>query len=155
MRDNDIDIESDELSEDFGRALAAPFPPAIENGHVATFDPAELAQPLDESIGPLPLNRSRSRIRAEKSDRGQGCRLLRARGERPRGCTAEQGDERAAIHSITSSARASSVGGMVRPSALAALRLITSSNRVGCSSRMSAGRAPLRIRSTWPTACRN
>src|SRR5262245_639327 len=87
MRDNDIDVESDELSEDFGRAVAASFSPAIENAHVATFDPAKLAQPLHESIGPLPL--SRSRVRAEKSDRGQSCRLLRPRRERPRGCTAE------------------------------------------------------------------
>jgi hypothetical protein len=38
--------------------------------------------------------------------------LLRARGERPRGRrAAEQGDEIAAFHSITSSAMASSVGG--------------------------------------------
>ena len=35
-------------------------------------------------------------------------------------------------HSITSSARASSVGGTSRPSALAVLRLMTSSNLVGC-----------------------
>ena len=34
-------------------------------------------------------------------------------------------------HSITSSARAMIVGGMVRPSALAALRFMTSSNLVG------------------------
>jgi hypothetical protein len=34
-------------------------------------------------------------------------------------------------YSITSSARASSVGGMSRPSAFAVLRLITSSNLVG------------------------
>src|SRR5262249_46998755 len=34
-------------------------------------------------------------------------------------------------HSITSSARASTVGGTSTPSALAVLRLITSSNRVG------------------------
>src|SRR5262249_10321752 len=40
---------------------------------------------------------------------------------------AEQRDELAAPHSITSSARASSVGGTVRPSALAVLRLMTSS----------------------------
>ena len=40
---------------------------------------------------------------------------------------AEQRDELAAHHSITSSARASSVGGMSRPSALAVLRLITNS----------------------------
>src|SRR5262245_14630123 len=36
------------------------------------------------------------------------------------------------IYSITSSTRVSSVGGTVRPSALAVLRLITSSNLVGC-----------------------
>ena len=38
-------------------------------------------------------------------------------------------------HSITSSARASSVGGTSRPSALAVLRLMTSSNLVGCLHR--------------------
>jgi hypothetical protein len=41
--------------------------------------------------------------------------LLRARRERPRGRAAEQRDELAtAAHSITSSASASSVGGMCR-----------------------------------------
>jgi hypothetical protein len=43
------------------------------------------------------------------------------------------------IHSITSSARASNEGGTVRPSALAALRLIASSNLVGCQTGKSAG----------------
>src|SRR6516165_9751158 len=38
----------------------------------------------------------------------------------------EQRDERAAAHSITSSARASSVGGTSRPGAVAVLRLMTS-----------------------------
>jgi hypothetical protein len=38
-----------------------------------------------------------------------------------------------AFYSITSSARASNVGGMFKSSALAVLRLITSSNFVGCS----------------------
>jgi hypothetical protein len=56
---------------------------------------------------------------------------LRARRERPCGRAAEEGDELAAFHSITSSARAMSVGGTVRPSTLAVLRLITSSNFVG------------------------
>jgi hypothetical protein len=36
--------------------------------------------------------------------------LLRARRERPCGRAAEQRDELAALHSITSSARASSIG---------------------------------------------
>src|SRR5258707_14107830 len=45
-------------------------------------------------------------------------------------------------HSITSSARASSDGGTVRPSALAVFRLITSSNLVGCSTGRSAASRP-------------
>src|SRR5207248_1187110 len=52
------------------------------------------------------------------------------------------------LYSITSSARASNVGGTVRPSALAVLRLITSSNLVGCSTGRSEGLVPLRILST-------
>src|SRR6266487_694899 len=51
-------------------------------------------------------------------------------------------------HSITSSARASSVGGTSRPSALAVLRLITNSNLVDCWTGRSDGFAPLRILST-------
>src|SRR6266478_4730811 len=48
-------------------------------------------------------------------------------------------------YSITSSARARIDGGTVRPSALAVLRLTTSSNVVGCCTGKSAGLAPLRI----------
>jgi hypothetical protein len=50
------------------------------------------------------------------------------------------------LHSITSSAIARMPGGMVRPSALAALRLITSSNLVGRITGRSAGFSPLRTR---------
>src|SRR5215471_14897449 len=51
--------------------------------------------------------------------------LLRARRKRPRGCrAAEECDELAPrTHSITSSARATSIGGTSMPSALAVLRL--------------------------------
>jgi hypothetical protein len=49
------------------------------------------------------------------------------------------------IHSITSSARASSIAGISRPSAFAVLRLILSSNLVGRSNGISPGLAPLRI----------
>ena len=52
------------------------------------------------------------------------------------------------LYSITASARASNVCGMVRPSAFAVLRLITNSILVGCSIGRSAGLAPLRIFST-------
>ena len=52
------------------------------------------------------------------------------------------------LYSITSSARTSSVGGTVMPSALAVLRLMTHSNLVGCSTGRSAGVVPL---TTWST----
>ena len=72
--------------------------------------------------------------------------LLRPRRQRPRGRRAtEQRDELASPHSITSSARASSVGGTSRPSALAVLRFRMSSNFVGCMTGRSAGLAPERI----------
>ena len=58
-------------------------------------------------------------------------------------------------YSITSSARASSVGGTVKPSALAVLRLIASSYLVGACTGRSAGFSPLRMRSTYPAARRN
>jgi hypothetical protein len=56
-------------------------------------------------------------------------------------------------YSITSSARASSVCGKSRPSALEVLRLIASSNLIGCCTGRSAGAglAPLRTRPVWPT----
>src|SRR5258706_1489748 len=59
------------------------------------------------------------------------------------------------LHSITSSARASSVGEMVRPSALAGLRLTTNSNLFGACTGSSPGLAPRRIRSTYVAARRN
>src|SRR5262249_20275279 len=62
-------------------------------------------------------------------------RLLRARRERPRSRAADERDELAALHprnhSITSSARASTVAGISRPSPFAVLRLTTSSYLVG------------------------
>src|SRR5262249_28071167 len=57
--------------------------------------------------------------------------------------------------SITSSARASSCGGTSRPSALAVLRLITSSYLVGACTGRSAGFSPLRMQSTYWAAERN
>ena len=58
-------------------------------------------------------------------------------------------------YSINSSAVASSVGGIVTPSALAVLRLITSLYLVGACTGRSAGFSPLRMRSTLPAARRN
>src|SRR5262249_51905688 len=76
--------------------------------------------------------------------------VLRMRRNRPRGRrAAEQRDELAAFHhSITSSASASSLGGMSRPSALAATTLMTNSYFVGISTGKSPGFAPLRMGAT-------
>ena len=52
------------------------------------------------------------------------------------------------VYWITSSSRSSSDGGIVIPSALAVLRLITSSKCIGCSMGKSPGLAPRRILST-------
>src|SRR5215467_5235434 len=75
-------------------------------------------------------------------------RRLRTDRERPRRRAAEQRDERAPLHSITSSARKRNDSGIVRSMALAALRLMVSANRVGTSTGRSAGLAPFRILST-------
>src|SRR5215472_7070613 len=55
---------------------------------------------------------------------------------------------RRVAYSITSSAKTSSVGGIVRPSAFAVFALITNSNLIGCSTGRSDGLAPLMILST-------
>ncbi len=76
-------------------------------------------------------------------------RLLRPRCHRPRGRAAKQRDELPPPdHSITSSARASSVDGTSMPSVLAVLRLMTSSYLVGACTGRSAGFSPFRMRST-------
>ena len=72
------------------------------------------------------------------------------------GCMRLFGDHigpRIAFHySMTSSARARMAGGMGRPRALAVLRLILSRNVVGCSTGISAGFAPRKMRSTKSAA---
>src|SRR5947207_812531 len=57
-----------------------------------------------------------------------------------------------ASYSITSSARASSVGGIASPSAFAVLRLMTNRYLDACSTGSSAGLAPLRILSIYVAA---
>ena len=65
------------------------------------------------------------------------------------GRTGEQRDDLPpSNHSITSSARASTIGGTSRPRALAVFRLITISYFVGTCTGRSAGFSPLRMRST-------
>src|SRR3954447_3110551 len=75
------------------------------------------------------------------------CWLLSARrhGRRDRRA-AEQCDELAPPHSITSSAKASRLAGIVMPNSLAVFRLITNSNLVGTQTGRSPALSPLRMR---------
>src|SRR5262249_51201006 len=85
----------------------------------------------------------------QHADPSHAITLLRPCRKRPGSRAAEQRDDFAATdHSITSSARASTVAGTSSPSALAVLRLITSSYLVGACTGRSAGFSPLRMRST-------
>jgi hypothetical protein len=59
----------------------------------------------------------------EHADAPYAVALPRPRRERPRRRAAEEGDELAALHSITSSAMASSIGGMSSPIAPGGLEI--------------------------------
>src|SRR5215472_13801130 len=87
----------------------------------------------------------------DKSDPPNLARLC-ASCERPHGgSAAEKRNELPPSHSITSSASCWSLSGTSRPKALAVLRLITSSNLVGCSTGNSAGLAPrITLATIWP-----
>src|SRR5262245_38621261 len=104
------------------------------NPQVVTVGPAQLLQRLEERchVG-LPFGIASVGGGATEYAYAPHARtLLRVGRDRPCACrTTEQRDERASVHSMTSSARASNDGGTVRPSVLAVLRLITSSNLVG------------------------
>src|SRR5262245_49588648 len=100
---------------------------------VTAVDPTQLLQSL------LECRNAGGRFRVVRgyghkhADAPHVFRPLRLRIEWPRGRRAPKNrDELPPLHSITSSARASSEGGMARRTALAVLRLITNSNLVGC-----------------------
>src|SRR6516165_4551973 len=90
-RNDDVDLEMDELGRDLGGALGAPLRPAILNRDGAALDPAKLTQSLHQSSGPWMPSCS---VRTQEPDGRQSARWLRPRPERPCGCrAAEQTDE--------------------------------------------------------------
>src|SRR5262249_46552021 len=142
-RSDDRDLAMNEVGRLRRQSLVSAFRPAILDRHVLAIYVAGFLQSLAKRgcVEGIPL----WRCAVEESDHRHR-RLLRARREGPSGRrAAEQADERAPPHSITSSASASSLGGISRPSVFVVLRLITNSNLVGCSTGRSEGLAPLRI----------
>src|SRR6266853_251971 len=130
---DDVGREGNQFRRIFANALGVARAPADVNADIAAVGPARLRQRLCErQEAGLPCRIVRSYVH-EHADASHALGLLRTRREWPSGCgTTEQCDELAALHSITSSARASSIGGTSRPSAFAVLRLITNSSLTGC-----------------------
>src|SRR5262249_12337485 len=121
VRNDHIDLEPGELGGDLGQSLAASLRPPIFAPSVAALAPAKLTQSLDKGGGPFPLCRCRPRAQQTHE---RGFAPLRARPARPRrGRAAEQRDELAPLHSITSSARRRKDSGIFSPIALAVVRL--------------------------------
>src|SRR5262249_33154619 len=129
---------------------------AIVNADVAGFRPSTLIEPLPECREAGFCLRIVLGEAHQHADPPHSVALLRARRERPRRRrAAEQRDELPSPHSITSSAVESNDGGTVRPSALAVLRLMTSSNLFGACTGRSAGFSPRSMRSTYDAARRH
>src|SRR5262249_33868177 len=132
----------------------APGRPAVLEVDVAAIDPPELFELSAKCCIPgLRFNVGLGKG-VEHCNAPYALSLLRPRRNWPRRRAAEQHDEVAPVHSITSSASASSLSGIWRPRALAVLRLMTRSYLVGACTGRSAGFSPLRMRSTYPAARR-
>src|SRR5262249_21344926 len=128
------------------QAIVLTLQPVILDRHVLAFDVAGFVEAFAKRgcIARVGLGRP---VSDKPNHRHRP--LLRTRRERPRcGRAAEECDELATVHSITSSARASSVSGTVRPRAFAVCELITSSNLFGVCTGSSPGLVPRRMRST-------
>src|SRR5262249_11386676 len=142
---------ANQLGSELGKAIILVRIPQFD-GYIASFDIAQVVQALAERCQAI---RCRWSSRAQPSDNRYRW-LLRARRERPRSSrAAEQRDELAAFHSITSSASCWRCKGTSRPSALAVFRLTTDSNFVGSCTGRSVGFVPFSILSTYAAASRN
>src|SRR5262249_27642059 len=117
------------ISRQLRQPLVVTIAPAVDDRDGLALDITALAEATMKSAQPISRCLCCSVI--EEADHRHH-HLLRACRQRPRRRAAEQRDELAAPHhSITSSARASSMGGMSTPSVLAVCKLMTNSNLVG------------------------
>src|SRR5262245_25010023 len=142
---NDGDLAAHEIRREFAHSFDPAVGPPVVDSNVSSVNETYFGDTAAKCVHVVRPGRSRDAVNRPYD---RDC-LLRARCKRPRSRpAAEQRDELAPLHSITSSERASSVGATSRPSALAVLRLITSSYLVGACTGISAGFSPLRMRST-------
>src|SRR5262249_13615763 len=118
---NDRHLSTHEIGGERGQLIVLSVGPAIVQGDVSTLEESDIFQALQDQRDERRVDGRRTR--AENAAHRHR-RLLRARRQRPR-CrrAAEQRDELAPFHSITSSARNRNDEGTLRPSAFAVLRL--------------------------------
>src|SRR5262249_34828575 len=129
-RRNDVDLATNQFLRQPGKPVRVSIRRTKLERIALSLDKPKLAQPFAELLA----EDASILVRQDKCADSRHLRLLRARHARRRkrhGRAAEQRDKVAASHSITSSARARSDVGTMRPSALAVGRLITSSSLVG------------------------
>src|SRR5262245_56130322 len=128
MRSDHRHLTAYQIGCEVGQSVGLVLLPAILDRHILALDVAGFTKALAE-CGQIACTIDR-RPRAAEEPNHRHRRLLGTRREGARGRhAAEQRDELApGAHSITSSARASSVSGTVRPIAFAVLRLRISSN---------------------------
>ena len=141
-RGDDRDLARYQVGRQLLHPIRSIFRVAVFDREIAAFGIPGLVEALPKCFG---MMRTVARCIAAEDSRSPGSTAAAHGRKRHRHGAAECCNELASSHSITSSARASSVGGTVRPSALAVLRLITSSYLVGACTGRSAGFSPFRI----------
>src|SRR5262249_22141411 len=120
---NRAHLTTDQIGGQCRQSVVLALREAVLDRQVLALDIADFLEPLAKGHHTVI---SHSRLTAEPPDSRHGC-LLCARRERPRSRAAEQSDEHAALHSITSSASNWIELGTSMPSALAVCMLITNS----------------------------
>ncbi len=141
---DDINLERNQFGRKSGEPVELPLGISVFDHDVPALDVTEVTQSLTEGLWQVGSSGQVARQVAYSRDLG---RLLGLGGERRGEEAASQRAEECtpSDHWMISSARIRSDCGIVRPRALAVLRLMTSSNLVGCSTGRSAGFAPLKI----------
>jgi len=141
-RHDDVDLKSNQLRGKPGKPIELLFRRTELEEKILPFNITGFAQCFAQ-LCPKGMDVS---IAYDERTNSIDLRLLRASRERPRSCrAAEQRDELAPL-TITSSARASNIGGMSMRSAWAVCRLMTKSNLVARRIGRSAGFVPFRTR---------
>src|SRR5438477_9970108 len=125
-------MSPNEVGRQRGKSIVVSLRPAILNRYISAFYKTAVAKAFQECSQESPVWLGIARVRPQHTyDRHRLLSLRRNRQCRRAG----QGDEFAAVdaraHSMTSSARASMVGGTSKLNAFAVLRLRTVSNLVG------------------------